>query len=83
MSIKEHNKEDEVDVYKYTCINNEILLSIQWLNEMKWNLAICNNTDGLRGYYAKQNKSERNTNTIQSHLYVESKNQNKRNKIDS
>ena len=35
--------------------------AIQWLNEMKWNLAICNNTDGLRGYYAKQNKSDNKT----------------------
>ena len=28
-------------------------------NVKKWNLAICNNMDGSRGYYAKWNKSEK------------------------
>ena len=36
--------------------------------------AICNNMDGiLWRYYAKWNKSDRKTNTVWSHLYVESK----------
>ena len=34
---------------------NRILLS----DEKKWNLAICNNVAGTRGYYAEQNKSAR------------------------
>ena len=38
-------------VYLY----NEILCS----HQKKWNLAICNNVDGTRGYYAKRNKSIR------------------------
>ena len=44
------------------------------------NLVICDNMDGTRGYYAKWNKSDRNTNTIWPHLYVESKKLNKQNK---
>ena len=52
-------------------------------HEKEWKFAICNNVNGIGGYYAKQNKSERNTNTIQFHVYIESKNQNKQNKIDS
>ena len=42
------NKEDVVCVY--VCIHG-ILLSYQ-----KWNLSICKNMDGTRGYYAKLNK---------------------------
>ena len=31
-----------------------------WLSYQKeWNLAICNDMDGSKGYYAKQNKSVR------------------------
>ena len=33
---------------------NGILLS----NQKEWNLSICNNMDGTRVYYGKQNKSE-------------------------
>ena len=41
----------------------------------QWNLAICDNMDGPRGYYAKWNKSDRERqNTIWFHLCVESKN---------
>lgn len=36
-------------------MNNWMLLS----HKEEWNLAICNNTDGLRGYYAKLNKPDR------------------------
>ena len=34
---------------------NGILLS----HKNRWNLAICDNIDGPRGYYAKWNKSDR------------------------
>ena len=30
-------------------------------NKKEWNLAICNNIGGSRGYYAKWNKSDRET----------------------
>ena len=40
------DKEDMVYVY------NEILL----IHQKEWNSAICNNKDGTRVYYAKQNK---------------------------
>ena len=44
------------------------------LNHKKeWNLAIWNNMDGLGGYYAKWNKSDRKINVVWHHLYVESK----------
>ena len=38
------------------------------------NLAICDNMDGPRGHYAKWNESDRKTNTLGFHLYVDSKN---------
>ena len=38
-------------VYTY----NGILLS----HKKEWNLAICNNIDGPKGYYAKWNKSDK------------------------
>ena len=41
-----------------------------------WNFAICNNMDGHGGYFA-QWKSQRETNNVCYHLYVESKNWNK------
>ena len=37
------------------CIYNRILLS----HKKEWNFAICSNMDGLGGYYAKWNKSDR------------------------
>ena len=43
------DKEDVVYIY------NGILLG----DQKEWNLAICNNVDGTRVYYAKQNKSVR------------------------
>ena len=50
MSIKWWmDKEDVVYIY------NGILLS----DQKEWNLAICNNIDGTRVYYAKQNKPVR------------------------
>ena len=42
----------------------------------EWNLAIFDNMDGLRGYYAKWNKSNREKQTPYD-LYVESEKQNK------
>ena len=42
-------KEDVVYIY----------YGILFGNEKEWNLAICNNVDGTRVYYAKQNKSVR------------------------
>ena len=41
------------------------------------NVAICNNTVGLGGHYAKWNKSDRNIRMAWYHLYVESKKYNK------
>lgn len=41
---------------------------------LKRNFINQNNMDGLGGYYAKWFKSDRKTNTIWDHLYVESKN---------
>ena len=41
----------------------------------KRNLAICNNMDGPRGYYAKWSKSEQTN--LWFHLHVESKKQNR------
>ena len=51
---------------------NGILLS----HKKGWNFAICNNMDGLRGYYAKWNR-QREKNAVWYHLYVESKKHNK------
>ena len=35
----------------------------------KWNLAVCDNIDGSKGYYAKWNKSDKDkTKSVQSHL---------------
>ena len=39
--------------------------------------------DGLGGYNAKRNKSERKTNTVCIHLYVETKKYNKLVNIDT
>ena len=39
----------------------------------KWNVAICNNMNGPREYYAKLNKSK--TNTFLFHLHMASKKQ--------
>ena len=47
-------------------VNNGILLS----HKKEWNFAICNNMDGLGGYYAKWNKSEKDKYCMIS--YVES-----------
>ena len=60
------NEEGVVYIY------NGILLS----HQKEWNLAICNNMDGARVYYAKQNKSFREkTNTTWFHTFVEFKKQ--------
>ena len=53
------DKEDVVCVYVYICVytHNRILLS----DQKEWNLAICNNMDGTRVYYAKWSKRKINT----------------------
>ena len=42
-------------------------------HKKEWNKAICSNMNGPRDYHTKWNKSDRKTNTIWYHLYVESK----------
>ena len=42
----------------------------------KWNLIVCDNADGSRGYYAKWNKSDR-----ERQNRIESKEQNKENQM--
>ena len=54
-------------------IYNGILLS----HKKEWNFAICNNMNGLRGYYLVKWVRQRKTNIIGYHLYVESKKYNK------
>ena len=44
------NKEDVVHTHTHTQRN---------ISHEKWNPAICDNMDGLIGYYAKRNKSEK------------------------
>ena len=46
------DKDEVIYIYIYIKV---ILLS----HEKEWNLAICDNMDGPRGYYAKWNKSNR------------------------
>ena len=41
--------------HTHTHIYNGILLG----NEKEWDLSICNNKNGIGGFYAKQNKSEK------------------------
>ena len=68
------DKEDVVYLCSGTLLNHK----------KEWDLAICNNMDGPRGYYAKWNKSDREkTNTTWFHLYVEFKQQNKHNKTET
>ena len=58
--------------HTYTHTHNGI-----WFNHTKeWNLAICSNMDGPKGYCAKWNKKDRVTVTIWFHLYVKSEKQN-------
>ena len=59
----------EVVVYIY----NGILVNCK----KTWNLAICDNMDGPRSYYAKWNKLTKKAVTIWSHSCVESKKQSK------
>ena len=63
VSISRGMAEDVIYIHTYTCTNmciyiyicNKILLSYK----KGWNLAICENMDGRRGYYAKWKKSEK------------------------
>ena len=50
-------------------VYNRQLLS----HKNEWNFAICNNMEGLGGYYVNE-INQRKTNTVHYHLYVESKN---------
>ena len=47
------------------------------LSHKKGNLAICDNMDGPRGYYAKGSIRQRRANTTGPYLYVGPKKQNK------
>ena len=42
-------------IYTHTYIHNGIKLN----HKKEWNFAICNNMDGVGGYFAKWNKSEK------------------------
>ena len=53
------DQEDVVHIY------NGMLLS----PKKEWNLAICNDLDGARDYYAKRNKSERDKYHMISLIY--------------
>ena len=52
---------DKEEVYMCVCVCTHIHTynGILCSNEKEWNLAICNNMDGPRWYYAKWNKSHR------------------------
>ena len=57
------DKEDMVHIY------NGILLGCR----KEWNIAICNNRDGLRDYYTKWSKSSRERQISYDMTYEESK----------
>ena len=44
------------------------------IKKKEGNLAICGNVDGTWGHYTKWNVRQRKSDTVWSHLYVESKN---------
>ena len=58
--------------YIYYIIYNGILLG----NQKEWNLAICNNVDGVEGVMLSQ-ISQRETDIVGFHLYVEFEKQNR------
>ena len=62
------DKEDVVCVYTHTHTHthNEILLS----HKKEWNVATCNNMDGLGGYYAKWNMSDREKQIVYDIIYM-------------
>lgn len=60
-----------------SCGMHGLLLS----QKEQWNFVICEKMDGSRGFYAKENKSDRVTNTVWCHLNVETENQNQWTKI--
>ena len=63
------NRWMDKEYVKYIDTHNGILFS----HKKEWNFAIYGNIDGLGGYYAKWNVSEKKTNTVWHHLCVESK----------
>ena len=46
--------------------------TIEYYSAMKkeWNLAVCDNMDGARGYYAKWNKSKRERQIVYNFTYI-------------
>ena len=73
MICGQNDEEEKLWAYLLPWLHNGILLSC--LKNPKY-VTI----DVSRGFYAKWNKSDREKNTTWSHLYVESKKQNKQNK---
>ena len=49
----------DVCVYTHTHTHTYIFNGILFSHKKEWNFDICNNTDGLRGYYAEWNKSDK------------------------
>ena len=63
-----------------------IIESLLLSHKREWNLAIYNNVDEPKEYHAKWNVRQRKTNTMELHLYVESrktKQMNKYNKTET
>ena len=59
---------------KLTYLLGRRRVGISLSHEKEWSLAICDNMDGPRGYYAKWNKSNRERQILLwFHLYVKSK----------
>ena len=50
----------------YIHTHNRILL----IHKKEWNFAICNNMDGLGGYYAKWNKSDKERQILYDIAYM-------------
>ena len=61
--------------FMLSCMSSLYILYINPLWDIHF--AICDNTDGPGGYYAKWNVRQRKTNTVWYHLYVKSKKNNK------
>ena len=64
----------------YTTPNSSVHEYMYWTyaqwnigHRKEWNLAICDNMDGLRMYYAKLSVRQKIPNTVWFHWYIESK----------
>ena len=65
------DKEDVVCVYTHTHTHTHT--HTQWNTTQpnkEWNFAICCNMDGLRGHYAKWNKSDRERQVLYDIIYM-------------